>query len=212
MKKRTIFTLAAIAFIGVAALWLLRSHQLELIHSIVLNAVMQKAPEDYPASRIRETFDQALRDAAADGGQDAYLEELLNLSRRLEKVQRLSAAELDEILAALATSGSRGGKSRVEGDPISPFKAVLPWLREVPPLSDGNQTGTLSRLRAYHPGPSCENPVGELESQPETGTDSVFDLHFPASSVGGRSGGLAVGAAQETPKARPRPRDHDEER
>ena len=105
MKKRTLITLGVIVLAGLAALSWLRSYQLELIHIVVTNAVVQKAPADYPEERIRLGFEQALNQVGHTG-RETYLERLLLLSQRLEKLQELSTGEIDTLLEALAAPAS----------------------------------------------------------------------------------------------------------
>lgn len=102
MKKRTLVVLGLVAAVGLAALLLLQIYKLELIHAIVVNAVAQKAPSDYPAESIHSDFEKALRKARREGRQEEFLRQLLTLSQRIEKVQRLSAQEVDSIRASLA--------------------------------------------------------------------------------------------------------------
>ena len=72
MKKRTLITLGVIVLAVLAALSWLRSYQLELIHIVVTNAVVQKAPADYPEERIRLGFEQALNQVGHTG-RETYL-------------------------------------------------------------------------------------------------------------------------------------------
>lgn len=211
MRKRPIVVLAAVAALGLLALWLLRANQLELIHTIVVNALIQKAPEGYPPQKIREAFDAALLAAADQDGRGEYLEQLLELSRRLEKVQRLSQAEVEEIVGQWRAKWPSRADRRSSGAREGRLGAMLPWLREMPALSDRDRSSALSRLRAYHPAPACEVFPGELAPETEAGADPFLDFHHPVSSSRGRTPGLAVGAAQEAPEARPQPRDHPEE-
>ena len=101
MTKRTLITLGVTVLVGVGALVWLRSYQLELIHVVVTNAVVQKAPADYPEEKIRLGFKQALKQAEHTG-RETYLRRLLLLSQRLEKLQELSTSEIDTLLKALA--------------------------------------------------------------------------------------------------------------
>jgi hypothetical protein len=101
MKRTTIMAAAVVVAVGLGSVLLLRQYKLELIHLIVENAVIQKAPDDYPESRIREAFDQSLQRAEASGREEIYLDRLLQASQRLEKIQVLSATELDRLLLEL---------------------------------------------------------------------------------------------------------------
>jgi hypothetical protein len=107
MKTRTIIALAVILALGMGALLVLRQYKLHLIHVIVENAIIQKAPEGYPRQTIVAAFDAHLNTAKQLDREDAYLTRLLEASQRLEKVQRLSAPELDQLLAELDPADPR---------------------------------------------------------------------------------------------------------
>ena len=77
---------------------LLRYFEVDLVHTIVLDVVIQKAPHGYPRQEISQAFAVARRRAEQDNQEEAYLEELFSFSRRLEKIQLLSSAELEELL------------------------------------------------------------------------------------------------------------------
>lgn len=104
MKRRTWLIGGLIVALGVGALLVLRSYQLELIHATIENAVAQKAPEDYPRERILQRFDEALRSMRNEGREEIYQQRLLALAQRLEKIQRLDADEIEEILVSLTRS------------------------------------------------------------------------------------------------------------
>lgn len=97
MRKKTVVVLAALGLLGTVALLALKSYQLELIHYIVVNAVIQKSPED-DNPRIRTAFEQAQRRAKAEGKEEAYVKRLLAFSQRLEKVQQLNPVSLNRML------------------------------------------------------------------------------------------------------------------
>jgi|SRR5690554_765824 len=101
MKKSTYIVLAALLLFFLSAMWLLKSYSLELIHVVVAHTVIQKAPPDYPASKIEKAFDDAFQQAQAGGWKDRYKSELLAISQRLEKIQKLDAAEVDQLLRNL---------------------------------------------------------------------------------------------------------------
>lgn len=102
MKKSTIAVLVLLFMSFVGALLLLNVYKLELVHTIVLNAVVQKAPEDFSGEEIRRAFSRARQNAQKANREKRYLEKLLRISQRLEKIQELSADEtrklLDELL------------------------------------------------------------------------------------------------------------------
>jgi len=100
--RKTTFALAILVIaLGLTATLTLRAYKVRLIHLIVENAVLQKAPADYPEARIRNVFESFLRHAEASNREDHYLERLLQASQRLEKVQQLDARGLEELFEAL---------------------------------------------------------------------------------------------------------------
>jgi hypothetical protein len=94
----------AVLFVLVVLGWItrcaLKNYSLEMIHIVVVNAVAQKAPDDYPRQQVYETFSRCLEQADKQG-HDQYMKRLLTLSHRLEKVQYLESAEVDDILQGL---------------------------------------------------------------------------------------------------------------
>jgi ribosome maturation protein Sdo1 len=101
MRRRMIVAMAVIGLAGLAALTVLRQYSTEIVNAVVANAVVQKAPDGYPAQRIRQAFEQALEQARRSGRKAEYLGELERLSQRLEKVQILEANEIDDMLEGL---------------------------------------------------------------------------------------------------------------
>jgi len=101
MRKSTIAILALIVLFGLASLWLLNRYKLPLIQAVVENAVIQKAPDDFPENQIRQTFAEHHRVAVELGREDQYLERLLDASRRLEKVQKLNHQEVRDLLVQI---------------------------------------------------------------------------------------------------------------
>ena len=98
VKKSTIIILVTLLSISAGSILLLRYYEVDLVHTIVLNAVIQKAPQGYPRQEISQAFAAARRRAEQDNREEAYLEELFSFSQRLEKIQLLSRAELEELL------------------------------------------------------------------------------------------------------------------
>ena len=98
VKKSTIIIVVSLLSIFAGSMLLLRYYELDLVHTIVLNAVIQKAPQGYPRQEISQAFAAARRRAEQDNREEAYLEELFSFSRRLEKIQLLSRDELEELL------------------------------------------------------------------------------------------------------------------
>ena len=104
IKKSTIIIVAFLLLMLVGSMMLLRHYELDLIHGVVTNTVLQKAPEGYPEGLIRQAFQQARRRSEREERSRAYLMDLFALSQRLEKVQFLSQDEVDEILRSLDPS------------------------------------------------------------------------------------------------------------
>ena len=105
MRRSTVVILAFLIVIFVGAMLLLRSYKLDLVQSVVLNSVLQKAPQDYPMAEIRQAFETARQKAEIEQREQEHLEKLLALSQRLEKVQQLGEDELADVLGTLATDG-----------------------------------------------------------------------------------------------------------
>lgn len=101
VRKSTVVALGVLAAVVAVSFLLLHIYKLDLVHTIVVNAVMQKAPPGYPREEIREPFSRARLRAQAGRSEAAYLERLLTISRRLEKIQQLSEKELHRLLADL---------------------------------------------------------------------------------------------------------------
>lgn len=100
MRKRTFVVLVMLVGVLLSSLLVLRSFQLDIIHSIVVGAMVDKAPPE-AEERIRSAFDGARARARRDRTEQAYLKRLLEISQRLEKSQSIDADQLDEILASL---------------------------------------------------------------------------------------------------------------
>jgi hypothetical protein len=105
LTRRARVVLALTTLTALAAFWLLHSYRLDLVHLVVVNATIQKAPPGYPGDRVCAAFGQARAKALRTRRQAEYLEQLLSLSQRLEKVQSLTVSQLDEILLELAPPG-----------------------------------------------------------------------------------------------------------
>ncbi len=207
MRRRTVLILAAMLAAGGLALGLLRAHEIELIHLIVVNALLQKVPDGFPEEKIRSEFDVALQEAEKAGTEQEYLTELLDLSRRLEKVQELSWDQVEDLLSklaekskAFATAGRRRGS----------LEPVLPWASEVRAVSDGNRPGELSKLRAYHSVGFCESFPASFPNDTASGTDPFLGYHLFDGCGRNEPGGLEDGASPQTPEARPSQGHHPE--
>ncbi len=101
MKKSVLIIISLLSLILVASMLLLRFYRLDLVQSVVVTALIQKAPENYSRQEIHRTFQSALGRAENRGREQAYLEQLLQVSQRLEKVQQLSQEEIDQLLESL---------------------------------------------------------------------------------------------------------------
>jgi len=104
VKKSTIIILVILLSSFAGSMLLLRYYEVAMVHTIVLNAVIQKAPEGYPRQEISQTFAAARQRAEEDNREGAYLEELFSFSQRLEKIQLLSRNELEELLGEVRES------------------------------------------------------------------------------------------------------------
>ncbi len=107
VKKSTIIILLTLLSISAGSILLLRYYEVDLVYTIVLNAVIQKAPQGYPRQEISQAFNAARRRVEQDNREEAYLEELFSFSRRLEKIQLLSRDELEELLDEVRQTGDR---------------------------------------------------------------------------------------------------------
>ena len=101
MNKKLLAAFAVVLLAGVVVLLVLKSYTVEIIHSVVVNAVVQKAPECYDRAKIVKVFDDALARAEQGGSRDRYLIELQEVFRSLEKRQYLEPEEMDGLLAQL---------------------------------------------------------------------------------------------------------------
>lgn len=115
MRKSTLIILALLLGLGVCSLLLLRAYKLDLLHTVVMNAVLQKAPQGYSREEIREAFRQARRRAEAEEAQEEYVTELLGISQRLEKIQLLNEKDLREFLEQLKGSFKQRERRPAQG-------------------------------------------------------------------------------------------------
>ena len=98
-RSRIVLVMAALGIL--VAIWLLNWCKLGLVHRVVVSAVMQKAPPEYPDAHIARVFQRARKEATESLREQEYLEKLLRLSQRLEKVQSLAPDQVEEILEGL---------------------------------------------------------------------------------------------------------------
>ncbi|MEE8348303.1 MAG: hypothetical protein V3R94_01950 [Acidobacteriota bacterium] len=101
MKKSTVIIIGLLLLMGVASMAIMRSYELDLVHGVVLNTLIQKGPKDFSRQTVQETFRAARAAAEGENLKQAYLDDLFALSQRLEKIQELSREEMDEILDSL---------------------------------------------------------------------------------------------------------------
>ncbi len=99
--RRLFFVFFIILVLGILTRFRLKSYSLELVHIVVVNAVVQKAPNNYPKSKVYEAFSACLEQVRKKENQDYYMQQLLTLSHRLEKVQYLEEEEVDDLLENL---------------------------------------------------------------------------------------------------------------
>jgi len=83
------------------ALRALDFYKVDLVHRIVVRSVVQKASPEFPVDRIESSFDLAREGLASDQEEEEYVEQLLRLSQRLEKVQSLTTCQIEQILNEL---------------------------------------------------------------------------------------------------------------
>ena len=107
MNKKLLVVFLVFVLSGLLSLLLLRSHKVELVHAVVVNSVIQKAPEEYDRERIRKVFNQALQRAEEEGSGASYLARLQRRFHSLEKRQYLATEEMDRLLAEFEDSGQR---------------------------------------------------------------------------------------------------------
>lgn len=105
MRKRLALLLAVVILAGAAAMVYLKKNALEMIHAVIVNAVIQKAPEDYSEASIRSAFERRLEACTTPAEEEAYLDHLKVLSQRLEKVQAMESWEVDQILEEVVPDG-----------------------------------------------------------------------------------------------------------
>jgi hypothetical protein len=102
VSKKIYILAVVIALCGIAALAVLKLYSDDIVHAVVVNAVIQKAPEDYSETEIRTVFNQRLVRAQRQGEVQEYMDLLKDLSHHLEKIQRLDKGEVDKVLERVA--------------------------------------------------------------------------------------------------------------
>ena len=101
MKKSGFFVAILLLSILAGSMLVLRFYKLSLVQSVVVTALIQKAPTSYPQKEIHEAFQKAFLVAERQGQEQAYLEQLLQISQRLEKIQQLSQETVKQLLESL---------------------------------------------------------------------------------------------------------------
>lgn len=92
--------LAALALCFFLIYGIFRYYSPPLVSYVVEQTLMQKAPEQMSPQAIRERFEAAMSPVASND----KMFKLLSLSNYLEKIQRLTPAEVDELLGPAATA------------------------------------------------------------------------------------------------------------
>jgi hypothetical protein len=136
IRKRSLIVILVLFAIAISALAALQHYKLPLIHVIVVNAIIQKAPPDYPESDIQQVFQEVLLKAQQNEREDEYVTSMLRLSQRLEKIQELSDDEVDSLLDDYRLGlKDLGGKKRDRIRLLQNAEPMLPLGREMPALS-----------------------------------------------------------------------------
>jgi len=107
MNRKLLGAFLLVVFFGLCFLLLLKINKVEIVHAVVVNAVVQKAPEGYDQERIKKVFGAALERAQAEGTGDRYLDRLQKRFHSLEKRQYLDKDEMDRLLAEFEDAGQR---------------------------------------------------------------------------------------------------------
>jgi hypothetical protein len=100
-QRITILGILAILFLGFYGV--ARSFSPAIVAYVVEQSLLQKAPDGMSPTQARKRFETWLSVARPED----KLMKLLDLSRYLEKVQKLTAEELDRLLAGRSAVGDR---------------------------------------------------------------------------------------------------------
>ena len=98
ISKKLLTVLVVVLMAGAFSLWFLKAHSLEIVHAVVVNALVQKAPEGYDQEKIKRVLNEALARAENQGSRERYLEELQTVFHNLEKRQYLETEEMDRLM------------------------------------------------------------------------------------------------------------------
>jgi hypothetical protein len=99
MNKTLVAAVSILLITGLLFLLVLKSYTVEIVHSVVVNALVQKAPEGYDQEKIRRVFNNALARAEKEDSKEIYLKEIQRVFHSLEKRQYLEPEEMDGLLA-----------------------------------------------------------------------------------------------------------------
>jgi hypothetical protein len=99
MNKSLVAAVSVLLIAGMLFLLVLKSYTVEIVHAVVVNALVQKAPEGYDLEKIRRVFNNALARAENEGARESYLKEMQRIFHSLEKRQYLEPDEMDRLLA-----------------------------------------------------------------------------------------------------------------
>lgn len=91
--------LLPVVFLGV--LLVLRSYRIDLVHTVVLEGLLERAPEETARQPIIDAFENARRRALETDRAEVYLEQLFMISRRLEKIQHVDDEQVAQMLQIL---------------------------------------------------------------------------------------------------------------
>ena len=91
--------LLPVVFLG--ALLVLRSYRIDLVHTVVMEGLLERAPEETPRQPIIDAFENARRRALETDRAEVYLEQLFMISRRLEKIQHVDDEQVAQMLQIL---------------------------------------------------------------------------------------------------------------
>lgn len=111
MTTRTYIILGILAVAALAGLLVIQAYSLDLIQYVVVHALIQKAPGPSSSEHIEGVFNDCLANARARGREDEYLGDLIRLSQKLEKLQRMRRSEVEEVLASFSTDWGKANHS-----------------------------------------------------------------------------------------------------
>ncbi len=103
MNKSLVAAVSVLLIAGLLFLLVLKSYSVEIVHAVVVNALVQKAPEGYDLEKIRRVFNNALVRAENENTRESYLRDIQKVFHSLEKRQYLEPEEMDGLLAGFKT-------------------------------------------------------------------------------------------------------------